>query len=130
MGRDSRSRSRWGAQYRRRHHSGRRSPSLRRRDSRGRAPNRRDHRVPQGEDASQYPSTWQSTSSHYDTNKEYGLPFPRMIESTQWSRKHQIAGLPVDQIKVWTWYPRAFRTMDSDLWRTDDMLHSRCFVPA
>ena len=49
---------------------------------------------------SQYPSTWGSTSSHYDTNKEYGIPFPRVVESTQWSRKSQIAGLPVDQIKV------------------------------
>ena len=109
MGRDSRSRSRRGAQYRRHHHSGRRSPSPRRRDSRGRAPNRRDHRVPQGEDASQYPRTWQSTSSHYDTNKEYGLPFPRMIESTQWSRKHQIAGLPVDQIRVVDMVPKGIQ---------------------
>ena len=109
MGRDSRSRSRRGDQYRRHHHSGRRSPSPRRRDSRGRAPNRRDHRVPQGEDVGQYPRTWQSTSSHYDTNKEYGLPFPRMIESTQWSRKHQIAGLPVDQIRVVDMVPKGIQ---------------------
>ena len=58
---------------------------------------------------SQYPSTWGSTSSHYDTNKEYGIPFPRVVESTQWSRKSQIAGLPVDQIKVVDMVPKGLQ---------------------
>ena len=46
------------------------------------------------------PSTWKSSSSHYDVNQVYGLSLPRTVESTQWSHKANLVGVPVDQVKV------------------------------
>ena len=88
MGRDSRSRSRGRD---RQHRRGRE----RRRDSRTRtAPQQKSAPV------SSLPGSWHPSSSHFDTNKEYGLTLPREVESTQWSRKSQIAGTPVDEIRL------------------------------
>ena len=44
--------------------------------------------------------SWQSSSTHFDTQLVYGLNLPRTVESTQWSRKAQIAGAPVEQVKL------------------------------
>ena len=46
------------------------------------------------------PSTWKSSSSHYDVKQVYGLSLLRTVESTQWSRKANLVGVPVDQVKV------------------------------
>ena len=101
MGRDSRSRSRRDTQHRRHnHHSRRRSQSHRRHQSRGHEPRRRESGARSGVDVSDLSASWNPTSSHFDTNKEYGIPFPRLIESTQWTRRQQIAGIPVEQITL------------------------------
>ena len=101
MGRDSRSRSRRDTQQRRHtHHSRRRSQSHRRHQSRGHEPRRRESGARSGVDVSDLSASWNPTSSHFDTNKEYGIPFPRLIESTQWTRRQHIAGIPVEQITL------------------------------
>ena len=90
MGRDSRSRSRHRDRKTRRPH--------RRYESRAREPSR-SSRQPRTVDG-QLPSTWHGSSSHFDTNKEYGLAFPRCVESTQWTRKNNLAGVPVEDLKL------------------------------
>lgn len=65
-------------------------------------------------DVSQYSSLGTSNSSHFDTNKEYGLSFPRMIASTQWTRRQQTAGLPVDQVTLVDVVPKGFQSNLND----------------
>jgi hypothetical protein len=96
MGRDSRSLSR-----KRRHserHDRHRSRSIRR-QSRRMSDRSHRNRSP-SQDRQDIPSTWKSSSSHYDVNQVYGLSLPRTVESTQWSRKANLVGVPVDQVKV------------------------------
>ena len=96
MGRDSRSLSR------KRRHSERqdrhRSRSIRRQSRRMSDRSRRNRSPSQARQ--DIPNTWQSSRSHYDVNRVYGLSLPRTVESTQWSRKANLVGVPVDQVKV------------------------------
>lgn len=89
--RDSRSRSRHRSRGHRRHESkeyrDRRRPLSRTQDlSRARSPD--------------LPDSWQSTRTHYDTKTEYGLTFPRHVESTNFSRKNNTAGIPISDVKL------------------------------
>ena len=102
MARDSRSRS-----VRRSHGtSGRgRSPRRSPRDSAPRRnprddSGRRTHRP--DPDAVRFtpPSTWTCTSTHWDTKTEYGLNFPKRVEATQFSRRQNLAGQEITQIKL------------------------------
>ena len=88
---DSRSRSRHRSRGHRRHESkeyrDRRRPLSRTQDlSRARSPD--------------LPDSWQSTRTHYDTKTEYGLTFPRHVESTNFSRKNNTAGIPISDVKL------------------------------
>ena len=46
------------------------------------------------------PSGWNETSTHWDTRTEYGLNFPKRVESTQFSRKQGLAGQDITEVKV------------------------------
>ena len=46
------------------------------------------------------PSGWNETSTHWDTRTEYGLNFPKRVESTQFSRKLGLAGQDITEVKV------------------------------
>lgn len=46
------------------------------------------------------PTSWQPSRTHYDTKTEYGLNFPRHVESTNFSRKNGTAGMAVTEVKV------------------------------
>ena len=46
------------------------------------------------------PSSWNETSTHWDTRTEYGLNFPKRVESTQFSRKQGLAGQDITEVKV------------------------------
>jgi hypothetical protein len=100
MARDSRSRSvRRSQRTTGRGRSPRRSP----RDSTSRRSpidsRRLTHRP--GPDASRHtpPSTWNGTATHWDTNTEYGLNFPKRVEATQFSRRQNLAGQEITQVK-------------------------------
>ena len=101
MARDSRSRSvRRSQRTTGRGRSPRRSP----RDSTSRRSpidsRRLTHRP--GPDASRHtpPSTWNGTATHWDTNTEYGLNFPKRVEATQFSRRQNLAGQEITQVKL------------------------------
>ena len=102
MGRNSRSRS-----TRRTHiesgrrRSPRRSPRERspRRSPRGDSRYRSDHRRLQT-DKFDTPSSWNSSDTHWDTKTEYGLNFPKRVESTQFSRRQNLAGQEITQVKL------------------------------
>ena len=64
---------------------------------------RRSHSRPQLKRSpahQQEDSSWKSSSTHYDTQSQYGLSFPRVVESTQWRRKAQIAGQSVNDVRL------------------------------
>ena len=44
---------------------------------------------------------WKPSESHYDMGSEYGLTLPRHIESTRWSRKLNLAGRPIEEIRAY-----------------------------
>ena len=46
------------------------------------------------------PSGWNETSTHWDARTEYGLNFPKRVESTQFSRKQGLAGQDITEVKV------------------------------
>lgn len=102
MARDSRSRS-----VRRSHRtSGRgRSPRRSPRDSDPRRnprddSRRRTHRPDPEAVRFTPPSTWTCTSTHWDTKTEYGLNFPKRVEATQFSRRQNLAGQEITQVKL------------------------------
>ena len=102
MGRNSRSRS-----TRRTHReTGRRRSS--RQSPRERSPRRknRDDSRHRSElkrsqtDRLEIPSSWNSSDTHWDTKTEYGLNLPKRVESTQFSRRQNLAGQEISQIKL------------------------------
>ena len=99
MGRDFRSRSRRREPYSRRA-SRPFDRSDRRPDSRDRRPARRTTSGPHDNVNNQIPSSWSPSTGHFDNNKEYGIPFPSVVESIQWTRKAQIAGCYVEDIRL------------------------------
>ena len=96
MGRDSCSRSR------KRRHSERqdrhRSRSIRY-QSRRMSDRFRRNRSP-SQARQEIPHTWKSSHSHYDVKQVCDRSLPRTVESTQCSRKANLVGVPVDQVKV------------------------------
>ena len=51
-------------------------------------------------DRLEIPSSWNSSDTHWDKKTEYGLNLPKRVESTQFSRRQNLAGQEISQIKL------------------------------
>ena len=102
MGRNSRS---WSTRRTHRETGRRRSSRQSPRERSPRRKNRDDSRhrselKRSQTDRLEIPSSWNSSDTHWDTKTEYGLNLPKRVESTQFSRRQNLAGQEISQIKL------------------------------